>query len=121
MKSIRQYVSLALLILFEIAAGVLLLIDPEKVARVILFLFGIVMIVIGGMNLIRFYREKPEGITGVITCMVGVQTVMNVAVVTGMMPTTGLPLPFFSAGGTSIAVLMCAVAVLLNISKSGIR
>ncbi len=60
-------------------------------------------------------------LAGGITCMVGVQTVMNVAVVTGMMPTTGQPLPFFSAGGTSIAVLMCAVAVLLNISKSGIR
>lgn len=76
MKSIRQYVSLALLILFEIAAGVLLLIDPEKVARVILFLFGIVMIVIGGMNLVRFYREKPEGITGFITCMVGVAALL---------------------------------------------
>ena len=76
MKSIRQYVSLALLILFEIAAGVLLLIDPEKVARVILFLFGIVMIVIGGMNLIRFYREKPEGTTGFITCMVGVAALL---------------------------------------------
>ena len=56
-------------------------------------------------------------LAGGITCMVGVQTVLNVAVVTGMMPTTGQPLPFFSAGGTSIAVLMCAVAVLLNISR----
>ena len=56
-------------------------------------------------------------LAGGITCMIGVQTVLNVAVVTGMMPTTGLPLPFFSAGGTSISVLMCAVAVLLNISK----
>ena len=57
-------------------------------------------------------------LAGGITCMVGVQTVMNVAVVTGLMPTTGQPLPFFSAGGTSIAVLMCAVAVLLNISRN---
>ena len=56
-------------------------------------------------------------LAGGITCMVCVQTVLNVAVVTGMMPTTGQPLPFFSAGGTSIAVLMCAVAVLLNISR----
>ncbi|MDD7412638.1 MAG: FtsW/RodA/SpoVE family cell cycle protein, partial [bacterium] len=45
------------------------------------------------------------------------QAVMNVAVVTGMMPTTGLPLPFFSSGGTSIAVLMCAVGLLLNVSR----
>ena len=76
MKSLRQNISLALLILFEIAAGVLLLLEPETVARVILFLFGIVMIVIGGMNLIRFYKEKPEGLTGFVTCMVGVAALL---------------------------------------------
>lgn len=76
MKSLRQNISLALLILFEIAAGVLLLLEPEKVARVILFLFGIVMIVIGGMNLIRFYKEKPEGLTGFVTCMIGVAALL---------------------------------------------
>ena len=57
-------------------------------------------------------------LAGGITCMIGIQTVLNVAVVTGSMPTTGLPLPFFSAGGTSVSVLMCAVAVLLNISRN---
>ena len=57
-------------------------------------------------------------LAGGITCMIGIQTVMNVAVVTGVMPTTGLPLPFFSAGGTSVSVLMCAVGVLLNISRN---
>jgi len=57
-------------------------------------------------------------LAGGIVCMIGVQCVLNVAVVIGMMPTTGLPLPFFSAGGTSISILMCAVGVVLNISKS---
>jgi len=57
-------------------------------------------------------------LAGGIVCMIGIQTVLNVAVVTGMMPTTGLPLPFFSAGGTSVSVLMCAVGVLLNISRN---
>ena len=52
-----------------------------------------------------------------ITCMIGTQSVLNVAVVTGMMPTTGLPLPFFSAGGTSVAVMMCAYGVLMGISR----
>ena len=56
-------------------------------------------------------------LAGGITSMIGVQCVLNVAVVIGMMPTTGLPLPFFSAGGTSISILMCAVAVLMNISR----
>ena len=60
-------------------------------------------------------------LAGGITCMIGVQCVLNVAVVTGLMPTTGLPLPFFSAGGTSISIVMCAVAVLMNISASARR
>ena len=55
-------------------------------------------------------------LAGGITCMIGAQCVLNVAVVIGLMPTTGLPLPFFSAGGTSISILMCAVALLMNIS-----
>ena len=57
-------------------------------------------------------------LAGGITAMIGVQTVLNVAVVIGMMPTTGLPLPFFSAGGTSVSILMGATAILLNISAS---
>lgn len=52
-----------------------------------------------------------------ITLMIGIQAFMNVAVVTGLMPTTGLPLPFFSAGGTSVSIFMGAVGILLNISR----
>ena len=53
-----------------------------------------------------------------ITSMIGLQAFINMGVVTGILPTTGLPLPFFSAGGTSISILMSAVAVLMNISAS---
>ena len=56
-------------------------------------------------------------LAGGIVCMIGVQCVLNVAVVVGMMPTTGLPLPFFSAGGTSISIIMAAVAVVMNVSR----
>ena len=58
-------------------------------------------------------------LAGGITCMIGVQCALNVAVVIGMMPTTGLPLPFFSSGGTSISILMGAAAILMNISAAG--
>ena len=57
-------------------------------------------------------------LAGGITAMIGVQCVMNVMVVTGLMPTTGLPLPFFSSGGTSVAIAMCAAAVVMNVSRS---
>ena len=58
-------------------------------------------------------------LAGGIASMIGVQTILNVAVVIGLMPTTGLPLPFFSSGGTSVSILMGATAILMNISASG--
>lgn len=52
-----------------------------------------------------------------IAFIIGVQTLLNVAVVTGSIPPTGLPLPFISAGSTSLLVFMSAIGVVLNISK----
>lgn len=53
-----------------------------------------------------------------ITAVIAVQTLLNVSVVSGLIPPTGLPLPFISAGSTSIVVFMAAIGVLLNISKN---
>ncbi len=53
-----------------------------------------------------------------ITSLVGLQAIMNIAVVTSSMPNTGIPLPFFSYGGTALVILLCSVGILLNISKS---
>lgn len=53
-----------------------------------------------------------------ITTMVGLQAIINIAVVTSSMPNTGMPLPFFSYGGTSLLILLCSVGILLNISKA---
>lgn len=55
-------------------------------------------------------------VTG-ITALVGVQVVLNIAVVTSSIPTTGIPLPFFSAGGSSLLFLMAAMGIILNVSK----
>ncbi len=49
--------------------------------------------------------------------VIGVQTLLNVAVVTGSIPPTGLPLPFISSGGTSVAVFMAAIGVVLNVAR----
>lgn len=67
---------------------------------------------------IRCRNRFGSLLAGGIAAMIGVQTVLNVAVVIGMMPTTGLPLPFFSAGGTSVSILMGATAILMNISAA---
>lgn len=53
-----------------------------------------------------------------ITTMVGLQAIINIAVVTSSMPNTGMPLPFFSYGGTSLLILLCSVGILLNISRA---
>ena len=52
-----------------------------------------------------------------ITSVIGVQAIINIAVVTGSMPVTGVPLPFISYGGTSITITMCAIGILLNVSR----
>ncbi|MEG2406813.1 MAG: FtsW/RodA/SpoVE family cell cycle protein, partial [Clostridiales bacterium] len=51
-----------------------------------------------------------------ITSMVGVQTLINVFVATGMMPVTGIALPFISYGGSSLLFTLAAAGVLLNLS-----
>ena len=53
-----------------------------------------------------------------LTAMITVQAMLNIGVVIGVMPTTGLPLPFFSAGGTSVSLLMAATGIILNVSRS---
>jgi cell division protein FtsW len=53
-----------------------------------------------------------------ITSLVAVQALFNVAVVTAIVPVTGVSLPFFSYGGTSLMLFLGEAGVLLNISKS---
>lgn len=70
---------------------------------------------------IRVARQAPDkfgellavGIVAWVVC----QAFINIAAITGLIPLTGIPLPFISFGGTSLAVLMAAVGVLLNISR----
>ncbi|HBC95224.1 MAG TPA: stage V sporulation protein E, partial [Clostridium sp.] len=52
-----------------------------------------------------------------ITSVIAVQAIINIAVVTGSMPVTGVPLPFISYGGSSLVINMIAMGVLLNISR----
>ena len=54
-----------------------------------------------------------------ITSLIGLQAIINIAVVTSSMPVTGMPLPFFSYGVTSLLILLCSVGLLLNISRAG--
>ena len=79
-----------------------------------------VIIVIRGLKIAknadtRFKCYLASGITAVIA----IQAFMNIAVVSGAIPPTGLPLPFVSAGSTSLIVFLGAIGVLCNVGKSG--
>lgn len=52
-----------------------------------------------------------------LTAIVAVQVIINIGVVTGSIPITGINLPFISAGGSSLFFMMCAMGVLMNISR----
>lgn len=56
-----------------------------------------------------------------ITALIAIQVIINIAVVTSSMPATGMPLPFFSYGGTALFLLLCEMGVLLNISRASLK
>ena len=52
-----------------------------------------------------------------ITCMLGVQALINMGAATGILPITGITLPFFSYGGSSLVICMCLAGILINVSR----
>lgn len=55
-------------------------------------------------------------VTGIVG-IVALQALINIAVVTASMPVTGMPLPFFSYGGTALAITMTEMGIVLNVSR----
>lgn len=58
-------------------------------------------------------------VAGALTGMLGLQAVLNMAAVTGLIPITGKPLPFLSYGGSSLLVTMISVGLILSVSTYG--
>ena len=53
-----------------------------------------------------------------IMIQIALQVIINIAVVTDMIPNTGMALPFFSFGGTAIIVLLAEMGVVLSVSRN---
>ena len=70
---------------------------------------------------IRIGQRAPDKFSALVvwglTFKIALQTAMNIAVVTNMMPNTGISLPFFSTGGTSLMLQIFEVGVILSISR----
>jgi cell division protein FtsW len=85
-------------------------------AAFLLIVFAFIMI--RGIQIAK-HAPDPFGryvATG-ITLMIGINTLINSLVNSGLMPVTGLPMPFVSYGGTNMIFSAAAVGILLNISK----
>jgi cell division protein FtsW len=53
-----------------------------------------------------------------ITCWIGCQAIINIGGVVGVLPETGIPLPFLSSGGSSLVVTFAAVGLLVNVART---
>ena len=83
---------------------------------------GFAIFVYAGMRIALGARDDfGRLVAGGLTAMIGLQAFMNMAAVTGLMPVTGKPLPFVSAGGSSMLVTMTCVGLLLSVSKYGAK
>ncbi len=90
-------------------------------AMVVIALFSVILI--RGMRVARGQSDPFGSLLALgLTALISLQAFVNMAVVTGLVPTKGLPLPFLSYGGTSMVVSLAAIGVLMALGRrSGIR
>jgi cell division protein FtsW len=89
------------------------------------FFAGMILILIYAFILIRAVQiaKKSNDIFGIMLSLgfgisISIYALINIGVVIGLLPVTGVPLPFISYGGSSFIINILMIAILLNISKS---
>lgn len=92
------------------------------------FVFAVVVIVLFLLLIWRGFviaKNAPSKFSSLlvmgIICQIAIQVFLNIAVVSGSIPSTGVSLPFFSYGGTSLLVFMAEMGIVLNVSKYSYR
>lgn len=72
-----------------------------------------------GLSTAACARDRFSGLVAAgVVCLIGIQAIVNIAVVTGSIPATGVPLPLVSYGGSSLVCSLIAVGLLLNVSRN---
>ena len=85
-------------------------------ATIIMLLFA--ALILRGFWIALHARDRFGSliVVGIMTLM-GLQTFLNIGVVTGLLPTTGISLPFFSYGGTALSIQLAEMGVVLSVSR----
>ena len=82
----------------------------------VIFLF--MLLIWRGIHIAQHSTDSFGGLMAIgITTLIGLQTAVNIGVVTGMLPAKGITLPFISYGGSSLLVSLFCIGILLNISR----
>ncbi len=90
--------------------------------RALLIMLLFVLLVARGFYIGMHARSRFEAMLAMgISFQVGLQAALNMAVVTATIPNTGISLPFFSYGGTSLVMLLFEMGLILAISRNGER
>ena len=86
-------------------------------AAAILLLFA--LLILRGYWIAIHARDRFSMLLGMgLTTLLALQVLLNVAVVTNLLPATGISLPFFSSGGTALIMQLAECGIVLNISRS---
>lgn len=87
-------------------------------ACIIIVLFA--LLIWRGYTIALHARDRFGSLIAVgITTQIGMQAVLNIAVVTNLIPNTGISLPLFSYGGTSLCMILGELGILLAVSRQG--
>ncbi|MBC5748523.1 putative lipid II flippase FtsW [Dysosmobacter sp. NSJ-60] len=85
-------------------------------ASIIMLLFA--ALILRGYWIALHARDRFGSLLVVgITTLVAMQTFLNIGVVTGLLPTTGISLPFFSYGGTALSIQLAEMGIVLSVSR----
>ncbi len=85
------------------------------VAIIILF----ALLIYRGIKIGMYAKDRFGALLSMgIVFQIGLQVALNIGVVSDFLPNTGISLPFFSAGGTSLVILLCEMGMVLSVSRS---
>jgi len=85
-------------------------------ATIIMLLFA--ALILRGYWIALHARDRFGSLLAVgVTTLIAMQTFLNIGVVTGLLPTTGISLPFFSYGGTALSMQLAEMGIVLSVSR----